>query len=169
MLQIDESLGEHGEMGGFHPTDDQSQPNAAVVCIKNRSKEGEVATVEDVRAALVFRDGNGKEFGEGVHQALWVNNQLWNASFALEETKCLIVAFLHFDQSGQISEVMAPYIREHRNGFLTVEPYRFDEDVSTVEVILVSGNSRVMEPMMFEFFVEDGKTGIRLVSDEEDP
>jgi len=51
MATIEESLGEHGEMSGFHFPDDQSKPNAAVACIKNKSKDGEVAYLPDVRAA----------------------------------------------------------------------------------------------------------------------
>jgi hypothetical protein len=101
MLQIDESLGPHGEMGGFHRTDDQSKPNAAVVCIKNKSKEGEVAYLDDVRAALVFRDSKGEEIGSGLHRALWVNNHLRNASFDLQETKCVIVAFMQSMPKGK--------------------------------------------------------------------
>jgi hypothetical protein len=169
MVQIEENIGPHGEMNGFHSTDDQSKPNAAVVCIKNRSKEGEVAYLHDVRAALVFRDSNGLEIGSGIHQAVWVNNHLSNASFDLEETKCVIVAHMDVDASGKIVEAVAPYIQEHQIDYglsFTVEPYRLDENLGTVELILLSKNSRVMEPMMFEFFTEDNKPGIKLVSDD---
>jgi hypothetical protein len=170
MLQIDESVGPYGEMGGFHSTDDQSKPNAAVVCIKNKSKEGEVADLHDVRAALVFRDSSGREIGSGIHQALWVNNHLRNASFDLEETKCVIVAVMQYDASGGIVGAAAPYVRELPTSYGTsfvVEPYSLDENPDTVELILLSKNSRVMEPMIFEFFAEEGKSGIRLVSDDQ--
>jgi hypothetical protein len=170
MLQIEDSIGPHGEMGGFHSTDDQSKPNAAVVCIKNKSKEGEVADLHDVRAALVFRHSSGQEIGSGIHQALWVNNHLRNASFDLEETNCVIVAVMQYDTSGEIVGATAPYIREHQTSYgpsFTVEPYNLDENLNTVELILLTKNSRVMEPMMFELFDENGKVGIRLVSDHE--
>lgn len=94
MLQVDESLGPHGEMGGFHSSDDQSKPNAAVVCIRN--------------------------------------------------------------------------IRElPTNHGLTpvVEAYELGENLETVELILLSKTSRVMEPMVFEFFDDNGELGIRLVTD----
>jgi hypothetical protein len=170
MLQIEDSIGPHGEMGGFHSTDDQSKPNTAVVCIKNKSKEGEVADLHDVRAALIFRDGNGKEIGNGIPRAVWVNNQLGNASFDLEETKCVIVAIMQQDAKGEVVGATAPYIRELPTNYglsLIVEAYELDENLSTVELFLLSKNSRVMEPMMFEFFDENNKPGIRLVSDDE--
>jgi hypothetical protein len=169
MLQIDESLGPHAEMGGFHSTDDQTKPNAAVVCIRNKSKDGEVADLHDVRAALVFRDGNRQEIGSGIHQAVWVNNHLRNASFDLEETKCVIVAIMEYAANGKITEAMAPYIREYQTEYgptYGVEQYRLDENFHTVELILLSKNARVMEPMVFELFEDNGKVEIRLVSDK---
>jgi hypothetical protein len=168
MVQIEESLGPHGEMGGFHITDDQSKPNAAIVCIRNKSKDGEVADLYDVRAALVFRDSAGLEIGNGIHRALWVNNHLSNASFDLEETKCVIVACIQHDKAGEIVGATAPYIRElPTNHGITpvVEAYELDGKLETVELILLSKTSRVMEPMVFEFFDDNGELGIRLVSD----
>ena len=55
---------------------------------------------------------------------------------------------------------------EYGNAF-TVEAYPLNENVSTIEVILLTKNSRVMEPMIFEMFDDNGKPGIRLVSDDE--
>jgi hypothetical protein len=40
MAKIEESMGNHGEMNGFHFPYNQSEPNAAVACIKNKSHEG---------------------------------------------------------------------------------------------------------------------------------
>jgi len=168
MLQVEESLGLHGEMGGFHFTDDQSKPNAGVVCIKNKSKDGEVADLYDIRAALIFRDSSGQEIGNGIHRALWVNNHLSNASFDLEETKCVIVACVKHDTDGDVIGATAPYIRDlPTNHGLTpvVEAYELGENLETVELILLSKTSRVMEPMVFEFFDDNGELGIRLVSD----
>jgi hypothetical protein len=93
MAQIEESLGQHGGMTGFHFTDDQSKPNAAVVCIKNKSTDGEVAYMREVRAALTFRDNNGHEIGQGISQACWVDNNLRNASFDVEDSKCVILFY----------------------------------------------------------------------------
>ena len=169
MLQIEENLGPHGEMNGFHITDDQSKPNTAVVCVKNKSKDSEVGILDNVRAALVFRDGNGKEIGNGVDQAVWVDNYMGNASFDLEETKCVIVAVVQRDYQGRMTGSVAPYIQAHPTQYgqsLRVEAYPLDGNVSTVEVILLSKNSRVMEPMIFELFDDNGKPEIRLVSDE---
>jgi len=170
MIQIEESLGPHGEMGGFHITDDQSKPNAAIVCIRNKSNDGEVADLYDVRAALVFRDSTGLEIGNGIHRALWVNNHLSNASFDLEETKCVIVACMQHDVDGEIIGATAPYIRElPTNHGITpiVEAYELDGNLETVELILLSKTSRVMEPMVFEFFDDGGTVGIRLVGDDQ--
>jgi hypothetical protein len=170
MLQIEESLGPHGEMGGFHSTDDQSKPNAAVVCIKNKSQDGEVADLYDIRAALIFRDSSGEEIGNGIHRALWVNNHVSNASFDLEETKCVIVACVKHDTDGDIVGATAPYIRElPTNHGITpiVEAYELGENLETVELILLAKTSRVMEPMVFEFFDDDGELGIRLAHDNE--
>ena len=170
MIQIEESIGPHGEMGGFHITDDQSKPNAAIVCIRNKSKDGEVADLYDIRAALIFRDSGGQEIGDGIHRALWVNNHLSNASFALEETKCVIVACVKHDTDGDAIGATAPYIREiPTNHGLTpvVEAYELGERLETVELLLLSKTSRVMEPMAFEFFDDGGTLGIKLVGDDE--
>jgi hypothetical protein len=147
-------------MTGFHFSDDQSEPNAAVVCIKNKSKDGEVAYLHDVRAALIFRDDKGQEMGEGVHQACWVNNHLKNASFDLEETKCVILAAHHNDK------VIAPYIKEHMTSWglgVSAEPYILGKAPSTVELILLCDGKRVIEPMTFAFVEEKNETNIRLV------
>jgi hypothetical protein len=107
--------------------------------------------------------------GSGIHQAVWLNNHLMNASFGLEETKCVILALISKHDKGKTVEVVAPYIREQMTSYgrsLSVEPYELDENLSSVQLILLAKNSRVMEPMTVELFTEDGKPGIRLVSDE---
>jgi hypothetical protein len=168
MAQIEESLGRGGP-NGFHLAENQSKPNAAIVCIRNKSRDGEVSYIGDVRAALTFRDSGGREIGGGISQACWVDNQLRNANFDLEETKCVIAAVMHRDYKDKIVGASTPYIQEQMTGHgmaLSVESYELDENVSTVEVILLSKNSRVMEPMKFELSNEDGKPGIRLVSEQ---
>jgi hypothetical protein len=167
MAQIKESIGPRGEMSGFHFTDYQSNPNAAVVCIKNKSKESEVAHINDVRAALTFRDSNGSEIGQGVYQACWVDNHLTNASFDLEETKCVILVVIQKGSTIGDEQIVSPYIKEHASGYgvvLSVEALSLDESLSLVEL----KRERVMEPMTFELTVEDNKPGIRLVSDDEE-
>jgi hypothetical protein len=42
-----------------------------------------------------------------------------------------------------------------------------NENLNSVELILLSKNSRAMEPMRFELFKEDNKPGIRLIADED--
>jgi hypothetical protein len=173
MARINDSMGPRGEMSGFHFADDQSNPNAAVVCIKNKSKEGEVAYIEDVRAALIFKDSDRKEIGQGVHQACWVDNHLKNASFELEETKCVILVIIQKGTTVGDQQVTSPYVKEHigsygNYGGLTVEPYYLDNNVDFVELILLSKGNRVMEPMIFELTVAENKPGIRLVSDDEE-
>jgi hypothetical protein len=168
MIQIDESRGPHGEMGGFHSTDDQSKPNAAVVYIRNKSKDSEVSALRDVRAALIFRDSGGKEIGSGIHQAVWVDNHLHNPSFDLEETKCVILVVMKSE--AKILRLLSLYIREQMTSYglvSNIEAYALDGSLNTVELILLSKNVRVMEPMVFEFFLENDNPGIRLVSDDE--
>src|SRR5262249_15753066 len=104
MMKIEPSYGEGGDVQGFHPTDDQSKPNAAVVCVRNKSKDSEVAYLDSVRAALVFRDSDGHEIGSGIHQAVWLGNGMHNPSFDLEETKCVILAFAVRDANGRVTE-----------------------------------------------------------------
>jgi len=65
----------------------------------------------------------------------------------------------YFSVSQQDCETDTEYGLAH-----TVEAYKLDS-LETVELILLSENSRVMEPMMFEFFAEKGGPGIKLVSD----
>lgn len=171
MAKIRETLGNRAEMEGFHLPDDQSNPNAAVVFIKNKSKEGEVAHINDVRAALTFRDSSGKEIGQGIYQACWADSHLRNASFDLEETKCVILVIFQGGPTIQDLQTVSPYIKEEPSRYgamLTVEALYLDESLSTVELILLSKRERVMEPMTFELTVEDGKPGIKLVTDEED-
>jgi hypothetical protein len=171
MARVEENLGPHGEMNGFHFPEDQAKPNAAIVCIKNKSKDGEVAYIEDVRAALIFKDKHGREIGDGVHQACWVNNYLQNASFDLEETKCVILVMIERGPLVGQETVVSPYIREtmgsHGRG-ARVDAYPLDTDAEVVELILLSGSKRVMEPMTFELTVENSKPGIRLASDDEE-
>jgi hypothetical protein len=71
---------------------------------------------------------------------------------------------------GEIVEVSASYIREEMTSYglgVNVEAYKLGENLETVELILLSKNSRVMEPMMFESFIENNKTEIRLVCDDQ--
>jgi hypothetical protein len=73
------------------------------------------------------------------------------------------------NSAGEVARVTAPYIREQMTevGLVSVvEPYEMEENPSTVEVILISENKRALEPMMFEFFAENGRPGIRLLGDE---
>lgn len=165
MACIDYSLGQYGGMAGFHFAEDQSKSNAAVVCIKNKSRDREVAEMHDVRAALTFRDDKGQEIGGGIAQACWVDRGLGNASFDLEETRCVILVVLQRDAKGKVVDVSAPYIKQHTTDFgvaSTVERYDLNEILSTVDLVLLSGNSRVMEPMTFEFVGENGRPAIRL-------
>jgi hypothetical protein len=172
MARIEDNMGPRGEMSGFRFAEDQSSPNAAVVFIKNKSKEGEVAYIDDVRAALIFKDSDRKEIGQGVHQACWVDNHLKNASFALEETKCVILLVIQNGTTVGDQQVTSPYVKEHigsygNYGGLSVEPCYLDKNVDFVELILLARGNRVMEPMTFELTVEDNKPGIRLISDDE--
>jgi hypothetical protein len=168
MMKIEPSYGEGGDADEFHATDDQTKPNAAVVCIRNKSKDSEVAYLDNVRAALVFRDSDAHEIGSGIHQAVWLNNHLCNPSFDLEETKCVILAFMVLDAKGRVTEVGAPFVRTKHDEFggviPTLEEYSLGDNLRTVELILLSENSRVMEPLIFEFFDDNDKPGIRLVS-----
>lgn len=161
MAKIGENLGSHGEMNGFHFPEDQSKPNAAIVCIKNKSREGEVAYLNEVRAALTFRDHKGQEIGRGIDQACWVETHLKNPSFDVEETHCVILAVIRDDG------VLVPSVRGQMTQFgmcLNVDAVKLETVPSTVKLILVANGNRVMEPKTFAFFDDaDGKPGIRLV------
>lgn len=77
---------------------------------------------------------------------------------------------MEHDAKGEIAGVVTPYIEEHQTGYglaFTVEAYKLEDNLHTVELILLSKNSRVMEPMVFEFFAENGRPGITLVSDDQ--
>jgi hypothetical protein len=159
MATIEDVLGDHGGMKGFCFPNDQSKPNAAVACIKNRANaDGDGVYADNVRATLTFRDENGKEIGHGVNQACWVGD-LQNASFAVEESHCVILAIM------RDGEVAVPYIKEENTGFgiaVSADANVFDKDLSSVELILVANNKLLMEPMIFDLVEVDGHAGIKL-------
>jgi len=160
MAKIDDVLGDHGEMNGFCFPDDQSKPNAAVACIKNRSNaDGEGVYLDDVRATLTFRDAQDNEIGHGINQACWVG-PLFNATFDVEESHCVILAVMRGDEIG------VPYLKEENTGMglaISAEAHVFDKAKvpQSVELILVAQGRRVLEPIVFAFEDENGEATIK--------
>lgn len=126
-----------------------------------------MAYVHEVRAALTFKDKDMHEIGHGVHQACWVDNHLKNASFDLEETHCIILAVMRVDDNN--TRVVSPYIKEHMTEWgmgLSVEVCVLEKMPTYVELILVGNGKRLLEPMLFELYEENGKPQIKLVAED---
>jgi hypothetical protein len=158
MANVDESVGDHD---GFCFPDDQSEPNAAVACIKNKSTSEPGVYVSDVRATLTFRDEAGNEIGHAVNRACWVDNHLKNATFDLEESHCVILAVIHD------GKCIAPYVKEEFAHFemgISLEALIVNPVPSSVELILIANSNRVMEPKIFDLVQVDGKPTIKLRS-----
>jgi hypothetical protein len=159
MAKIDDALGDHGEVKGFYFPDDQSKPNAAVACIKNRANsDGEGVYLDNVRATLSFRDAQDNEIGHGINQACWVGG-LFNATFDVEESHCVILAVMRGDEVG------VPSLKEENTGMgmtISAQAYVFDKAPRSVELILVAQGRRVLEPTVFAFEDEHGEAIIKM-------
>jgi len=165
LAAIEETLAEHGSVNGFCLSPDQSRPNAVIACIRNKSSEGEVAEVEDVRATLTFKDENMREIGHGIHQACWMSSGLGNPDFGLEETYCVILIMFRGDENA------TPYIKTENTSWglgVEVMPYMHPATAPRyVELILVGKEKRLVEPLLFELSEDKCVKKIRLVGDDE--
>jgi hypothetical protein len=167
VIQIDVATNE----SGLVRADDQSRPNAFVVYIKNKSTNREVARVDEVRAAISFRDENGTEVAS-VSQGIWLDNCLMNADFGLEQSRCLVLATILGPK-----KLAAPYAREHRGEdgglFDTLDAHEIAPTALTAEIILVSNTKRLIPPIAVKFaatgkpWIEYVDPGLPSISSEE--
>jgi hypothetical protein len=158
--RVEEAIGDGGAMEGLYMPDDQSLPNALVVCIKNKADDnGDGVYAENVRASLTFLDQLGEEIGH-INQACWIGGVFANATFEAESRHCLVI----LGRGEKENAIAVPYIKEQNAGYgnaLSVEGLQLKEEPHSVEVVLVWRNKRVLAAT-FDFLENEPFLGLRV-------
>lgn len=115
----------------------------AVACFRNESSaEKTVAGVSYVRGSISFIDDDGKEIGEGISKACWVD-KFGSVDFEVRQSHCLIVAAL-----GTNGEVCCPYVAEKHSNFGVfdvVEGLTLPKIPKRVEVHILRGSNLLLK------------------------
>jgi hypothetical protein len=115
----------------------------AVACFRNESStEKTVAGVSYVRGSISFIDDDGKEIGEGISEACWVD-KFGSVDFDVRQSHCLIVAVL-----GSNGEVCCPYVEEKHSSFGAfdaVEGLTLPKIPKRVEVHILRGSNLLLK------------------------
>ncbi len=151
--RIRKGIGLHGEFGGFYDGDSDN-PYAAVACFRNRSTPLGVAPVYGARAAIIYRDSQGQEIGDGVSSAFWMGD-FRDINFEAEQTHCVIVVML--DGDGIPGAIFQREIPHWMGPSVHPDGYEIGKSLKSIELVILHENSRLIEPIIFDFSIERGQ------------
>jgi hypothetical protein len=134
-----------------------SDVTALVACFRNEpSDERRVSNELSVGANLVFRNAEGKELGDGIARACWLEHGGASVDLDVGHTRCAVLMVV----AGGHNPIFVPYktrVRvNHRLTFVT-EAFRFEHPPATIELRLLSSRNELILPaMFFDFLLVDG-------------
>jgi hypothetical protein len=146
------------EMGlnyGYYEKEALTDVLAVVACFRNEpAADRTVLDADHVTANVVYRDSQGREIGEGISRACWLNSEYDIVDFEVGESHCAILV------SQANKTLFAPYKRRQRTNHGTAllpGEYQFGELISSIELRLLSSRKHLLLPsIVFDFSVVGG-------------
>jgi predicted nucleotide-binding protein len=148
---------------GFYRSDSPNDPFGVIACFRNEpSSTRRVIDANDVRAQIIYKDGDGKEIGNGVPRACWVGHKLDLIDFPLGQANCAVLMMLFND-----GKLLVPWKERARSydwmggggDIVRTRDTEFSKDaVKTIEIRLIGHeNESLLPPLTFDFAVIEGR------------
>jgi len=149
-----------GAEQGFYESNDPEDFYAIKACFRNESAASrKVAPVYGVRAAIIYRNGEKQELGNGIADACWIGDP-GRIDFPLDQSHCVILAIVGGD--GVIGNFYRRSVHAHWGMGTVIESYRIAEELKSIEVRLLGGEEPLIKPILFDFSLIDGKPEVRV-------
>jgi hypothetical protein len=112
-----------------------------------------------VRAQIIYRDRDGREIGNGVPRACWVDHPFDLIDFPLGQARCAVLALVLSDDRIVTPWKQREAVRDWMGGeTVTTQSCDLPADVAReLEVRLIGGRNELLLAIEFELLVADGK------------
>jgi hypothetical protein len=153
-----------GKYASFHEAEGkdllQNDPYAVIASFRNEPVVGKRVASVYARACIVFRNASGEEIGAGISEACWLGDSTSpTVEFSVGESHKVILALF------SDGTLLCPYRRITHNHWgqgIETEHYRLDKDaLKTIEVRIVHREELLLEPIVFDFSIIDGRPAIK--------
>lgn len=145
----------------FIESDNKMVPRGIIACFRNeRSGSHGVADAKSVRARVNFRDVRGREVGNEIASACWLEHHPDSISFALGEHQCVLLGMIEMGRTLRV-----PWKRRHRvlMGIAFSTEWETIFEPTSIEVRLVGGDNELLaDPLLLDITFEDRNAHIVL-------
>lgn len=138
----------------FYEKEYPTEMVGVVACFRNEPVEGRrVLDAGHVTANIVYRNSEGREIGEGIVRACWLN-EFDTVDFDVGQSHCVILVMKVNDR------FLATFSRRHQTEYgiqFLPDQYVFNEPISTIELRLLGSRNDLLVPIIvFEFSILEG-------------